>query len=97
MRAEQAWPAHGPSFNRWNGDLKAFVELIADAAEENWWCQDTPLKYLEIRVDTRDGGFVLFDRDRNVISPDRVVEAIAKWRGKYGGAKLRKRARQERA
>lgn len=87
MVDEEKWPHHGPDFNSWNGDLRAFMTLLTDAADESWWCMDTPLKYLEIRVDTRDCGFILLDRDRNRISPDRVVAAIASWREKFGTSK----------
>lgn len=81
MTMSVAWPKHGPEFNRWNGDLKRLVELLSANAEDRsgWWTMDTPLKYLEIRVDTRDGGFVLRDRDGVVIQPERVEAAIRKW------------------
>lgn len=86
------WPAHGPSFNEWRDDLVRLATILADASDESWWCADTALKYLEIRVDTRDGGFVLYDRDRNKISPERVEQAIAKWRTIYGKNKIRRSA-----
>lgn len=81
------WPQHGPDFNAWNGNFKEFTELLSSAAEEGWWVRDTQLKYLVIRVDTRDNGFLLFDRDKNQISPNRVVEAIEQQRKEYGDLK----------
>lgn len=86
----QEWPAEGPDFNRWNTDLVAFAQALADAADEAWWACDWQLKYLELRIDTRDGGFVLFDRDHNVISPDRVIKAIAERRERFGTSKIRR-------
>lgn len=74
--AKQNWPAVGPEFNRWNGDLKGFAELLDSARGEYWWTRDFQLKYLRINVDTRDGSFMLSNRDGEIISPDRVVAAI---------------------
>lgn len=73
------WPTSGPDFNSWNLDLPRFTKLLDDVKDHPWWCADSQLKYLEIRIDTRDNGFLLFDRDRNRVSPDRVVEAIKRW------------------
>lgn len=81
MSEAQNWPKdnyeHGS--NEWEHDIGAFAKLLQDNADNHWWGMDTKLKYLNVRVDTRDGGFVLFDRDNNRISPDRVTTAIKKW------------------
>ena len=90
--AERTWPRHRPAFNAWNDDLTAFAKLIDDAAGEYWWCYDTALKYLQIRVDTRDGGFVLLDRDGNRVEPERVIAAIERWRAEMGTGKLKQPA-----
>jgi len=78
--AREPWPKHGPDFNRWNGGLARLVALLENPENQGFWCHDWGLKYLSIWVDTRDAGFVLKDRDGNVIQPERVEDAIAKWR-----------------
>lgn len=83
------FPKHGPEFNQWNGGLVRLANLITEAANESWWCVDPQLKYLALRIDTRDGGYVLRDRDGAVIQPERVEAAILKWREMYGGKKIR--------
>lgn len=77
---DQVWPHSGPDFNSWEDDVFSLVAEMAKLKDEPWWCQDVPLKYLSIRIDTRDGGFILKDRDGNRISPDRVVKAMNAWR-----------------
>lgn len=80
------WPKHGPEFNRWNGSILRLAELLDNPGKEAWWCCDPQLKYLNIRIDTRDGGFVLYDRDGAKIDPERVEKAINTWRNEFGGA-----------
>ena len=74
MRSE--WPTRGPDFNAWH---KQFGQL-ADMVQRNpdLWLKDSALKYLNFRVDTRSGDFLVEDRDGNRISPDRIVTAIRK-------------------
>lgn len=68
------WPEkHGPEFNRWNGDIGLFAALIKQ--HPRLWLADSQLKYLDIRVDTRNGHFIIEDRDGNRIEPERVMMA----------------------
>lgn len=78
--AEQEWPHSGPEFNAWEDDVFALVAQMQKLQNHPWWCMDMPLKYLSIWIDTRDGGFILKDRDGNRISPDRVIRAMNTWR-----------------
>jgi len=87
----EPFPKHGPEFNQWNGGLLRLATLIESAADEFWWCCDTQLKYLSLTIDTRDGGYVLKDRDGTVIQPERVEAAIEKWREKHGGPIARRK------
>lgn len=79
------WPNNECDFNRWYHDLTAFVEILSKA-ESGYWCEDHQLKYLNIRVDSRNCRFVLLvdDRDggKERISPNRVIAAIKKWERK---------------
>lgn len=49
------------------------------------WLCDSRLKYLSLRIDTRDGGFIVSDRDGNQIEPERVMRAAVKSKEKFGG------------
>lgn len=90
------WPTRGPDFNAWNVNLREFMAILDDAAGESWWGSDFALKHLNIRVDTRENAFLLHadsgGKESELISPDRVIAAIAKHRGFSGGVKLRGRA-----
>jgi hypothetical protein len=77
MKLPTEWPKSGPHFNRWNTDLSRFAQIVEKAGA--FWCMDWPLKYLTLWTDTRDGGFIIKDRDGNKIDPERVLAAIKKW------------------
>lgn len=93
MSEQRAWPHDEP--NGWNLGAAKLVALI----EENpfLWLKLTRAKYVELRIDTRDGGFNLFDRDRQPLSPDDIVAAIDAAKADFGETKsLAHRQRQER-
>lgn len=77
------WKTHGPDFNEWNDDFDKFAELLHSVKDQPWWIKDWDLKYLNVRIDTRDNGFLLLsdekDGKRERISPDRVVAAIERY------------------
>lgn len=83
----EPWKTRGPDFNAWNEDFDRFSALLLSAADEPWWIVDFDLKYLNIRLDTRDNGFLLLsdekDGKRERISPDRIVAAIEKYRDRF--------------
>ena len=64
----------------WHDDLPGLVAQIAVQARVGscWWSQDPDLKYLQIRVDVRDGRYWLGDRQNRRIDPARVWAAIKK-------------------
>lgn len=64
--------------NIWNKDALQFVKEVTES--QGFWCMDMELKYLDIRIDTRSGDFIIKDRDGNLISKERVLEAIQKWK-----------------
>ena len=61
--------------------LSDAVELVRDFSDRMppAWHQDYGLKYISIRVDTRDGRCVLQDRNGNIIDPVKIKIAISKW------------------
>ncbi len=69
----EPWRKAGPSHNSWNLDLAKFAKLVED--HPALWLRDARLKYLNVRIDTRDGGFILADRDNQTIDVDRVVSS----------------------
>jgi hypothetical protein len=92
------WPSKGPDFNSWNVEFARFMKILASARNERFWVHDWKLKYLNIRVDTRDNGFLIFaDADkpgdeRERIDPQRVVDAIEANRDRYPHLKLTEHA-----
>jgi hypothetical protein len=76
----EQWKTHGPDFNAWNDDFDKFAALLHSVKDSPWWIKDFDLKYLNVRIDTRDNGFLLLTDEKNGkrerISPDRVVKAI---------------------
>lgn len=92
-QVREPWPKHGPDFNNWEENLIGFMQALDAARGQYWWCEDMPLKYLEIRIDTRDNGFILRDRDGNRVDPNRVLDAIDSWTKKFPNAEPIKRCR----
>jgi hypothetical protein len=74
------WPTTGPDFNRWYVDFAEFAKILDENRHENFWPMDTSLKYLNVRIDTRDNAFVISNDNGETISPDRVLEAIEKYK-----------------
>lgn len=74
--------------SEWNNKLPEFIALLDDARGEGFWVEDFDLKYLTIRIDTRDNGWLLFvdgkGGEKVQIEPQRVVDAIEKHRARYG-------------
>ena len=55
------------------------IDIIQDIRDTpHLWLEDTSLKYLTLRIDTRDGNFRLFDRNGKSVSIERVREAYGK-------------------
>lgn len=77
---QRRWAHDGP--NGWNLDGAGFLKLV----QENplMWLALGRAKYLELRIDTRDGAFNLYDRDKKPLNPDDVIEAINKVRKDFG-------------
>ncbi|MBO9421727.1 hypothetical protein J7481_19625 [Labrenzia sp. R4_2] len=85
------WPTRGPDFNRWNVDFGEFAKILEENRDLAFWPMDTGLKYLNIRIDTRDNAFLISNDDGKKISPDRVLVAIEKYKKEFGCALKRGR------
>lgn len=59
--------------NTWDhfGDILPTLKAISRG--EWYWGANSRCKYIEIRLDTRDGGCILYDRDRVRISPEQFA------------------------
>jgi hypothetical protein len=85
------WPHHKDFLGKphWNTEVMPMMEALAEVKDDRWWISDPALKYLTIRLDTRDNAFLLFidgeqDEDKKVrIDPQRVVDAIEKYKAKW--------------
>lgn len=77
---KRQWPHDAPL--DWNADAAAFLAHVK--ACPHLWLRLSQAKYIELRVDTRDCGFNLYDRDRVFLSPDAVIAAIADANEKFG-------------
>lgn len=62
-----AWPHNGIPFNRWYINLPEFIRRLASF---QWYKGGHRFKYVRITVDTRNGNFVIFDRDGKAACPD---------------------------
>ena len=56
--------------SKWNPSAVAFLQQVA--RKPDLWLDNSSLKYLTLRVDTRDGAFLLYDRNGNMISIEDV-------------------------
>lgn len=78
---DRKWPHDQPA--GWNLDAARLLMLVQSAGGMMWLGLGRA-KYLELRVDTRDGAFNLYDRDGQPLNPDDVVEAVEKAISNYG-------------
>ena len=80
------WPKSGSALNNdvnvWNYNIHKLIEAMSKCRD--FWTYDMELKYLNIRLDTRNGMFRIYDRNNNEIKPERVMEAIDKCEYKAG-------------
>lgn len=58
------------ALSAWHPSAVAFLQQVASKSE--MWLENPKLKYLTLRVDTRDGAFLLYDRDGTQISVEDV-------------------------
>lgn len=81
--------------NNWHTDLEQFMADLFDAKKNlarGYWCMDGDVKYINLRIDTRDLGYLIHADGRGNsanmenkfrIHPDDVRNAIKAWDEKY--------------
>lgn len=78
--AGQKWPFDPP--NGWDRDAARLLALI-QMYPHMWLCLHRA-KYIELRIDTRDCGFHLYDRDHKPLKPDEIVKAVEDLKAQFG-------------
>lgn len=62
--------------NLWEENLDEVMSFVKEAIKdpfEGWqWINNSRCKYVDIRIDMRDGGFIIKDRDGKRISFDQL-------------------------
>lgn len=76
------WPRDLPS--GWHHRADEFLRVVVE--HPFLWLRLSKAKYLDIRVDTRDGGFTLRDRDGNLMDPEEVIAACRESVEQFGDA-----------
>lgn len=81
--------------NQWHTDLEQFMADLFDAKKnlhKGYWCMDGDVKYINLRIDTRDLGYLIHADGRGDASnmknkfrihPDAVRDAIKAWAEKF--------------
>ena len=76
----------------WHTNLEEFMQYIFAAKDNAYWCCDWDVKYLNIRIDTRDNAYLLTSdgrgdasnaKNRFHIAPRKVLDAMDAWFAKY--------------
>lgn len=91
LAKDMKWPHCKGSIidsNVWNTGLSELMAALDGAKDDRWWIVDTDLKYLNLRIDTRDNAFWLTvtkpNGDPERVDPQRVVDAIEDYQTRYG-------------
>ena len=59
--------------NIWDS-VDEFIKVLNDMREGKWiWIKNANLKYVNLRVDMRDGGCLIFDRNDKRIDPKNLA------------------------
>lgn len=59
--------------NEWD-NIQDFIKVLQLMREGNWsWTMNTQCKYVDLRVDMRDGGCIIMDREHRRILPEQLA------------------------
>lgn len=84
-KSEELWPRRGEGFpanNVWYEGADKFVALLS--TNRMMWTRDMDLKYLNVRIDTRSGHFVLSVDGDERVEIERVLKALADANDRFG-------------
>lgn len=71
LYADKEYQEQVVKLNKWHKieELYPLMQLVISLITGKWsWARNMRCKYINIRIDMRDGGFVLLNRDRERIS-----------------------------
>lgn len=58
-------------FNVWDNFARDVLPVFQDSLAGRWkWGRNPKCKYIEVRIDMRDGGCIICDKDGNRINPE---------------------------
>ena len=61
------------AMNLWD-KFEDFLKVYSAMKKNEWlWIRNTECKYVELRIDMRDGGCIIMNRDSERIGPDRLA------------------------
>jgi hypothetical protein len=70
---------HKIDCNIWD-NIEDVLPILQKMKNDEWdWSRNTRCKYIELRIDMRDGGCIITDRDRIRINPEDLA-----YQHKYG-------------
>ena len=71
-------PEEKTAMNRWD-QIEDFLETYHKMLARKWsWASKMDCKYIELRIDMRDGGCIIADRNGKRISPDQLAWQYSK-------------------
>ncbi len=76
-RPAEAWPSNGIDHNRWFTGLQRFIVMLRHFD----WPKASEFKYVNIRIDTRNGNFIVLsdeqdDGSRRRVDPDEIAKHV---------------------
>lgn len=70
------WPSNGIEFNRWYSELTRFIVML----QFFHWPENAEFKYVNLRIDTRNGGFLVLgdekDGERRRVDPMEIAKHV---------------------
>jgi hypothetical protein len=76
MSEQREWPSNGVEFNRWYTGLGRFISVLKHFA----WIKKAEFKYVNIRIDTRNGNFIVMsdekDGERRRVDPNEIAQHV---------------------
>jgi hypothetical protein len=76
MQQLPEWPSNGIEHNRWYTDLVRFIGALKQFA----WIKKAEFKYVNIRIDTRNGRFIVLsdekDGERRRVDPIEITQHV---------------------
>jgi hypothetical protein len=66
------WPNNGIEFNRWYTGLGRFIRVL----QAFYWGKAPQFKYVNIRIDTRNGNFLVLTDEKERVDPMEIAKHV---------------------